>query len=83
MWLKDTSTNGTLLNDVLVHDTARPIQHNDVMTIAGRKFRFEAESVILPSPNLSSSLYANVNMFSSCTWFKDTYEIFIVIIAVF
>ncbi|KAG0223536.1 hypothetical protein BGX31_008456 [Mortierella sp. GBA43] len=44
VWLKDTSTNGTLLNDVLVHDTARPIQHNDIMTIAGRKFRFEAES---------------------------------------
>ncbi|KAI1314732.1 antigen identified by monoclonal antibody Ki-67 [Mortierella claussenii] len=42
VWLKDTSLNGTLLNNVLVHDTARPIQHNDVMTIAGRKFRFEA-----------------------------------------
>ncbi|KAF9197282.1 antigen identified by monoclonal antibody Ki-67 [Haplosporangium sp. Z 27] len=36
VWLKDTSINGTLLNNVLVHDTARPIQHNDVMTIAGR-----------------------------------------------
>ncbi|KAF9437724.1 antigen identified by monoclonal antibody Ki-67 [Entomortierella beljakovae] len=42
VWLKDTSINGTLLNNVLVHDTARPIHHNDVMTIAGRKFRFES-----------------------------------------
>ncbi|KAF9983498.1 hypothetical protein BGZ65_001731 [Modicella reniformis] len=48
VWLKDTSTNGTLLNDVLVHDTARPIQHKDIMTIAGRKFRFEAESPLPP-----------------------------------
>ncbi|KAF9584874.1 antigen identified by monoclonal antibody Ki-67 [Lunasporangiospora selenospora] len=41
VWLKDTSTNGTLLNNVLVHDTARPIHHNDLLTIGGRKFRFE------------------------------------------
>ncbi|KAF9364487.1 antigen identified by monoclonal antibody Ki-67 [Mortierella sp. NVP85] len=55
VWLKDTSTNGTLLNNVLVHDTARPIQHNDVMTIAGRKFRFEAESPISRPPLQSTS----------------------------
>ncbi|KAG0371003.1 hypothetical protein BC939DRAFT_532584 [Gamsiella multidivaricata] len=53
VWLKDTSTNGTLLNNVLVHDTARPIQHNDVMTIAGRKFRFESAA---PIPRTSLQL---------------------------
>ncbi|KAF9927839.1 antigen identified by monoclonal antibody Ki-67 [Linnemannia zychae] len=42
VWLKDTSTIGTLLNNVLVHETARPIEHNDIMTIAGRSFRFES-----------------------------------------
>ncbi|KAF9994003.1 antigen identified by monoclonal antibody Ki-67 [Entomortierella chlamydospora] len=54
VWLKDTSTNGTLLNNVLVHDTARPIQHNDVMTIAGRKFRFESVEPV-PRPPLQSA----------------------------
>ncbi|KAF8941451.1 hypothetical protein EDD21DRAFT_373782 [Dissophora ornata] len=54
VWLKDTSTNGTLLNNVLVHDTARPIQHNDIMTIAGRKFRFES-SVPIPRAPLQST----------------------------
>ncbi|KAF9133699.1 antigen identified by monoclonal antibody Ki-67 [Mortierella sp. 14UC] len=47
VWLKDTSSIGTLLNNVLVHDTARPIEHNDIMTIAGRSFRFES---IMPTP---------------------------------
>ncbi|KAF9906791.1 antigen identified by monoclonal antibody Ki-67 [Linnemannia zychae] len=47
VWLKDTSSIGTLLNNVLVHDTARPIEHNDIMTIAGRSFRFES---VMPTP---------------------------------
>ncbi|GJJ73714.1 hypothetical protein EMPS_06072 [Entomortierella parvispora] len=46
VWLKDTSSDGTLLNDVLLHNTARIIFHYDVLTIAGRKFRFE---VVAPS----------------------------------
>ncbi|KAF9094808.1 antigen identified by monoclonal antibody Ki-67 [Mortierella sp. AM989] len=50
VWLKDTSINGTLLNNVLVHDTARPIHHSDVMTIAGRKFRFESLESIPRTP---------------------------------
>ncbi|KAG0057760.1 hypothetical protein BGZ83_003658 [Gryganskiella cystojenkinii] len=41
VWLKDTSDNGTFLNDLLLQNTARPIQHADIMTIAGRKFRFD------------------------------------------
>ncbi|KAK3831297.1 MAG: SMAD/FHA domain-containing protein [Linnemannia elongata] len=49
VWLKDTSNVGTLLNNVLVHDTARPIEHNDIMTIAGRSFRFESV-MVKPEP---------------------------------
>ncbi|KAF9348349.1 antigen identified by monoclonal antibody Ki-67 [Mortierella sp. AD094] len=56
VWLKDTSINGTLLNNVLVHDTARPIQHNDVMTIAGRKFRFESLDPIPRTPLQSAGI---------------------------
>ncbi|KAG0380091.1 antigen identified by monoclonal antibody Ki-67 [Mortierella sp. AD032] len=50
VWLKDTSTIGTLLNNVLVHDTARPIEHNDIMSIAGRNFRFESIKPIPRQP---------------------------------
>ncbi|KAF9096211.1 antigen identified by monoclonal antibody Ki-67 [Mortierella sp. AD031] len=49
VWLKDTSTIGTYLNNVLVHDTARPIEENDILTIAGRSFRFELS---MPIPRL-------------------------------
>ncbi|KAG0205591.1 antigen identified by monoclonal antibody Ki-67 [Mortierella sp. GBA30] len=58
VWLKDTSTNGTLLNNVLVHDTARPIQHLDVITVGGRKFRFEI-SETASRPPLQSAANGN------------------------
>jgi len=48
VWLKDTSSDGTLLNEVLLHNTARIILHDDVLTIAGRKFRFEVVAVRYP-----------------------------------
>ncbi|KAF9540256.1 antigen identified by monoclonal antibody Ki-67 [Mortierella hygrophila] len=54
IWLKDTSNIGTLLNNVLVHDTARPIEHNDIMTIAGRSFRFETV-MTTPRPPLQAT----------------------------
>ncbi|KAG0288717.1 antigen identified by monoclonal antibody Ki-67 [Linnemannia gamsii] len=54
VWLKDTSNVGTLLNNVLVHDTARPIEHNDIMTIAGRSFRFES-TMSTPRPPLQAT----------------------------
>ncbi|KAG9071045.1 antigen identified by monoclonal antibody Ki-67 [Linnemannia hyalina] len=54
IWLKDTSNIGTLLNNVLVHDTARPIEHNDIMTIAGRSFRFET-AMTTPRPPLQAT----------------------------
>ncbi|KAF9147587.1 antigen identified by monoclonal antibody Ki-67, partial [Linnemannia schmuckeri] len=54
VWLKDTSNIGTLLNNVLVHDTARPIEHNDIMTIAGRSFRFES-AMTTPRPPLQAT----------------------------
>ncbi|KAF9947250.1 antigen identified by monoclonal antibody Ki-67 [Mortierella alpina] len=50
VWLKDTSTNGTLLNNVLVHDTARPIQNHDIVTIGGRRFRFDTSEPIPRMP---------------------------------
>ncbi|KAF9290587.1 antigen identified by monoclonal antibody Ki-67 [Linnemannia elongata] len=54
VWLKDTSNIGTLLNNVLVHDTARPIENNDIMTIAGRSFRFES-AMTIPRPPLQAT----------------------------
>ncbi|KAF8938515.1 antigen identified by monoclonal antibody Ki-67 [Haplosporangium gracile] len=54
VWLKDTSNIGTLLNNVLVHDTARSIEHNDIMTIAGRSFRFES-AMTTPRPPLQAT----------------------------
>ncbi|KAF9980487.1 antigen identified by monoclonal antibody Ki-67 [Mortierella antarctica] len=58
VWLKDTSTNGTLLNNVLVHDTARPIQHHDIVTIGGRRFRFDTSE---PIPRMPLQSTANSN----------------------
>ncbi|KAG0358775.1 antigen identified by monoclonal antibody Ki-67 [Podila minutissima] len=39
--LKDSSTNGTLLNGELVHGATVDIVHNDILTVGGHKFRFE------------------------------------------
>ncbi|KAF9285437.1 antigen identified by monoclonal antibody Ki-67 [Mortierella alpina] len=58
VWLKDTSTNGTLLNNVLVHDTARPIEHHDIVTIGGRRFRFDTSE---PIPRMPLQSTANSN----------------------
>ncbi|KAF9569503.1 antigen identified by monoclonal antibody Ki-67 [Mortierella alpina] len=58
VWLKDTSTNGTLLNNILVHDTARPIQHHDIVTIGGRRFRFDTSE---PVPRMPLQSTANTN----------------------
>ncbi|KAF9189056.1 antigen identified by monoclonal antibody Ki-67 [Haplosporangium sp. Z 767] len=55
VWLKDTSTNGTMLNNILMHDTARPIEHMDVLTIAGRKFRFECSAPTSRAPLQSTN----------------------------
>ncbi|KAG0080623.1 antigen identified by monoclonal antibody Ki-67 [Podila epicladia] len=39
--LKDSSTNGTLLNGELVHGATVDIVHSDILTVGGHKFRFE------------------------------------------
>ncbi|KAG0037637.1 antigen identified by monoclonal antibody Ki-67 [Podila clonocystis] len=39
--LKDSSTNGTLLNGELVHGATVDIVHNDILAVGGHKFRFE------------------------------------------
>ncbi|KAF9415848.1 antigen identified by monoclonal antibody Ki-67 [Podila epigama] len=40
--LKDSSTNGTLRNGELVHNTTVTLNHNDVLTVGGHRFRFES-----------------------------------------
>ncbi|KAF9315716.1 antigen identified by monoclonal antibody Ki-67 [Podila horticola] len=43
--LKDSSTNGTLLNGELVHGATVDIVHSDILTVGGHKFRFEFTEV--------------------------------------